>query len=157
QGGAPWAGKGAHWDRVDPAAYGALGRMYEGMPQNIKEGFTVDSAFRGFEQQAGIRREHEARPGGVRRHPAAQAGHSAHQTGRAFDFNQSSSDARNWVMRHGPEYGFKTNFIKNDPHHMVYGTSGHPPVYAGPGKQDAIGAIAKAPIIGPIAQGMGAR
>jgi hypothetical protein len=56
----------------------------------------IDSLVRTYEEQAEIRARHEAMPGGVFAHPAAQPGNSRHESGQAADVD---SHFANWLRQ----------------------------------------------------------
>ena len=85
-------------------------------------GVTLNSAFRSVADQARIRAEHEAMPGGVAAHPAAPAGASYHNYGLATDLSGSQVQKfREFVLAH-PEYGIEAP-VKNDPYHFQFAGS----------------------------------
>jgi hypothetical protein len=80
----------------------------------------VESLVRTTEEQARIRAEHEAMPGGVEAHPAAQPGTSRHEFGRAADVDKGFAD---WLRQgdNAKKYGLeflpgKTGVV--DPNHV---------------------------------------
>jgi hypothetical protein len=85
-------------------------------------GITLNSAFRSVADQARIRAEHEAMPGGVVAHPAAPAGASYHNYGFATDMSGPQVQKfREFVLVH-PEYGIEAP-VRNDPYHFQFGGS----------------------------------
>jgi hypothetical protein len=80
----------------------------------------VESLVRTTEEQARIRAEHEAMPGGVEAHPAAQPGTSRHEFGRAADVDSSFAD---WLRQGDNAKKYGLEFLPgktgvNDPNHV---------------------------------------
>lgn len=91
-------------------------QMLAAMPEELASSVRVISGFRTFDQQAEIRRRHEAMPGGVAAHPAASPGHSRHESGNALDFS-AGPEADAWMRAHMAEFGLGTP-VRNDPNHI---------------------------------------
>jgi hypothetical protein len=82
-------------------------------------GVTLNSGFRSNAEQAAIRAQHEAMPGGVAAHPAAPAGGSYHNYGFATDMSGSQvQKLREFALAH-PEYGIEAP-VRNDPYHFQF-------------------------------------
>lgn len=80
----------------------------------------VESLVRTTEEQARIRAEHEAMPGGVEAHPAAQPGTSRHEFGRAADVDKGFAD---WLRQGDNAKKYGLEFLPgktgvNDPNHV---------------------------------------
>jgi hypothetical protein len=80
----------------------------------------IESLVRSYEEQARIRREHEAMPGGVEAHPAAMPGTSRHEVGRAADVD---SGFASWLKEGNNAEKYGLEFLKgktgvNDPNHV---------------------------------------
>jgi hypothetical protein len=75
----------------------------------------IESAVRTTEEQAKIRAEHEAMPGGVAAHPAARPGESLHELGQALDIGEGK--VLDWLHANGERYGIHFP-VKNDSGHM---------------------------------------
>jgi hypothetical protein len=86
---------------------------------NPGERAQIESLTRTAAEQARIRAEHEAMPGGVAAHPAALPGTSRHEFGEAADIKEGK--VLDWLHQHAGEYGLE--FLKgktgvNDPGHI---------------------------------------
>jgi hypothetical protein len=82
-------------------------------------GVSLNSGYRSNEEQARIRAEHEAMPGGVYAHPAAPAGGSYHNYGFATDIvGPDLPKLRAFAAAH-PEYGIFNN-VPRDPNHFQF-------------------------------------
>jgi hypothetical protein len=80
----------------------------------------IESLVRTTEEQARIRAEHEAMPGGVEAHPAAQPGTSRHEFGRAADVDEGFAA---WLKEGDRAQKYGLEFLKgktgvNDPNHV---------------------------------------
>jgi len=80
----------------------------------------VESLVRTTEEQARIRAEHEAMPGGIEAHPAAQPGTSRHEFGRAADVDKGFAD---WLRQGDNAKKYGLEFLPGktgvaDPNHV---------------------------------------
>jgi hypothetical protein len=95
----------------------AAGTAYE---RETGKSVHVESLVRTTAEQARIRAEHEAMPGGVEAHPAAQPGTSRHEFGRAADVDQGFAD---WLRQGDNAKKYGLEFLPgktgvNDPNHV---------------------------------------
>jgi len=85
----------------------------------------IDSLVRTYEEQAEIRARHEAMPGGVFAHPAAQPGTSRHEFGQAADVDsgfanwlkQSDAQGQTTAAKYGLEF-LSGGVGQRDPNHV---------------------------------------
>jgi hypothetical protein len=112
----PRVGAGVDYSGLTDDIRTRFEQMLAAMPEELAKSVVVSSGARTTEQQAEIRRRHEAMPGGVAAHPAALPGQSRHETGSAIDFS-ASAEADAWMRSHMGAYGLNTP-VPNDPNHI---------------------------------------
>lgn len=120
------ASGGADATQLHPAFANRVAELSDAAYKATGVKLSFNELHRTYEQQAEIRARHEAMPGGVAAHPAAQAGHSNHEIGAAGDMDDNA--AARWARTPGPDgvrpidrVGLETlpgETGRNDPFHI---------------------------------------
>lgn len=113
-----------NYQLLDHAA-DALQRMYQDMPQDVKNDLKISDSYRPLNIQCKIfdfdyhdktgKKRKKGSGGSV---PAAGPGTSNHGWGRALDL--SSKTAQNWIKENGYKYGWCWGEVKSEPWHFTF-------------------------------------
>lgn len=105
-----------HWAEESFPMRTRIDELWRAMPDQLKQGTYVTSAFRTYDEQAAARRRYETGQGGI----AALPGHSFHEKGEAVDWHFTNPAASEWMHQNASKFGFEfpENLRDSDPNHM---------------------------------------
>lgn len=107
-----------------PEAAEALDKMYEAMPQDVKNDLVISDSYRPLKIQCNIFNFNVFEKTGKRikvgtaNTPVARPGTSNHGWGRALDL--SKKKAQDWIRENGSKYGWCWGEVKSEPWHFTF-------------------------------------
>ena len=106
-------------NQVDQTFAQSMAAMVEAMPDEIRKGFFISSAYRTVEEQADIFAKHVVKYGTEERARkwAAPAGKSFHNHGKAMDLRFANTSVRDWVHQNAAQFGLHFP-MKHEPWHI---------------------------------------